>query len=59
MRKPYTPEEKRYIVLARIAGKTWKEIATALNRKEEIVRYVIRNYWFKELMEELDNNTGI
>ena len=56
MRTPYTPDEKRYIVLARIAGKTWKEIAGVLKRKEEVVQHVIRNYWFKEMTEELQNN---
>ena len=56
MRKPYTPEEKKYIVSARLANKTWREIADTLNRKREVVRFVITTYWFKELTEELQNN---
>ena len=57
MRTPYTLEEKQYIVNARLAGKTWREIAAYLNRKAEVVRFVITTYWFKEMMEEMEHNT--
>lgn len=57
MRKPYTPEEKKQIVIWRIAGKTWQEIADALKRKKEVVRFAATTYWFKEMREELENST--
>ena len=56
MRKPYSDEEKKTIVVSRAAGKTWETIANTVGRPKDVVRLVIYTYWFKELMQELQVN---
>ena len=57
MRKPYTPEEKLFIVKSRLAGMIWQKIADELNRKKEVVRFAATTYWFKEMTAELKDDT--